>query len=82
MAENVRELRPKTGDSEKITIKLGHADVLKRSVAHKSLDLGLRHYRREDLEAARAAGRMLQVHVLVALHAGPAVKAVPTDRMT
>ncbi len=97
MAEYVRELRPRTGDSEKITINLGyvdlghvdlmvqegfyanrtdfirtairnqldrHAGALKRSVAHKSLDLGLRHYSREDLEAARAAGRMLQVHVL------------------
>lgn len=41
-----------------------HADVLKRSVAHKSLDLGLRHYSRDDLEAVRAAERMLQVHVL------------------
>ena len=41
-----------------------HADAVKRSVAHKSLDLGLRHYSREDLEAALAAGRMLQIHVL------------------
>jgi Arc/MetJ-type ribon-helix-helix transcriptional regulator len=97
MAENVRELRPKTGDSEKITINLGyvdlghvdlmvqegfysnrtdfirtairnqldrHAAVLERSVTRKRLDLGLRHYRREDLEAARAAGQMLKIHVL------------------
>ncbi len=41
-----------------------HADVVKRSVAHKSLDLGLRHYSREDLEAARAAGQTLHIHVL------------------
>jgi hypothetical protein len=33
-------------------------------VAHKSLDLGLRHYSRDDLEAARAAGQMLHIHVL------------------
>ena len=33
-------------------------------MAHKSLDLGLRHYRREDLEAARAAGQMLEIQVL------------------
>ena len=33
-------------------------------MARKSLDLGLRHYRREDLEAARAAGQMLEIHVL------------------
>lgn len=41
-----------------------HAEVTKRSVARKSLDLGLRHYRREDLETARAAGQMLHIHVL------------------
>ena len=29
-----------------------------------SLDLGLRHYTREDLEAARAAGRTLRINVL------------------
>jgi Arc/MetJ-type ribon-helix-helix transcriptional regulator len=33
-----------------------HGDAVKRSVAHQSLDLGLRHYSREDLEAVRAAG--------------------------
>ena len=27
-----------------------HTDAVRRSVAHKSLDLGLRHYSREDLE--------------------------------
>jgi Arc/MetJ-type ribon-helix-helix transcriptional regulator len=41
-----------------------HADAVKRSVAHKSLDLGLRHYSREDLEAVRAAGQTLHIHVL------------------
>ena len=30
-----------------------HADVVKQSTARKSLDLGLRNYSREDLEAAR-----------------------------
>ena len=30
-----------------------HADVVKQSTVRKSLDLGLRHYSREDLEAAR-----------------------------
>lgn len=97
MAGNVRELRPKVGDSEKITINLGyvdlgridlmvqdgfysnrtdfirtairnqlerHAEVVKQSVSRKSLDLGLRHYSREDLEAARAAGQMLHINVL------------------
>jgi Arc/MetJ-type ribon-helix-helix transcriptional regulator len=41
-----------------------HADVVKQSVSRKSLDLGLRHYSRDDLEAVRAAGQMLHIHVL------------------
>lgn len=41
-----------------------HADVVKRSTIRKSLDLGLRHYSREDLEAARRTGEMLEIHVL------------------
>ncbi len=41
-----------------------HADAAKQAVARKSLDLGLRHFTREDLEAARAAGRMLDIRVL------------------
>ena len=97
MPGNIHELRPKTGDSEKITINLGyvdlghidlmvqegfysnrtdfirtairnqlerHAEVVKQSVIRHTLDLGLRHYSREDLEAARAAGQTLRIHVL------------------
>ena len=97
MTSNVRELRPKTPESEKITINLGyvdlghvdlmvqdgfyanrtdfirtairnqldrHADAVRQSVARKTLDLGLRHYSREDLEAVRAAREMLQINVL------------------
>src|SRR6267154_5076726 len=41
-----------------------HADVVKQSTVRKSLDLGLRHYSREDLEAARDAGSTLHIHVL------------------
>src|SRR4051795_13707926 len=41
-----------------------HADVVKQSTVRKSLDLGLRHYSREDLEAARRAGEMLHINVL------------------
>ena len=41
-----------------------HADVVKQSTVRKSLDLGLRHYSREDLEAARRAGEMLHIRVL------------------
>lgn len=93
----VRELRPKPGDSEKITINLGfvdlgHVDLLvsegfyatrtdfirtairnqlerhdaavRHSVAHHKLDLGLRHYSRNDLEAVEAAGETLHIQVL------------------
>jgi Arc/MetJ-type ribon-helix-helix transcriptional regulator len=41
-----------------------HADAVRKSVARKTLDLGLRHYSREDLEAVRAAGETLQINVL------------------
>lgn len=41
-----------------------HADVVKQSTVRKSLDLGLRHFSREDLEAARRAGEMLHINVL------------------
>jgi Arc/MetJ-type ribon-helix-helix transcriptional regulator len=41
-----------------------HADVVRQSTVRKSLDLGLRQYSREDLEAARRAGEMLHIHVL------------------
>jgi len=41
-----------------------HADATRQSVARKSLDLGLRHYCRADLEAAVAAGRRLDIRVL------------------
>lgn len=41
-----------------------HDDVLKRSVKVHSLDLGLRRYSRQKLEAVRAAGEMLDIQVL------------------
>jgi Arc/MetJ-type ribon-helix-helix transcriptional regulator len=41
-----------------------HAEVVRQSVARKTLDLGLRHYTRADLEAARSRGEMLQINVL------------------
>jgi len=97
MIGNVREIRLKPADTEKITINLGyvdlgqvdlmvqegfysnrtdfirtairnqlerHADVVKQSTTRKSLDLGLRNYSREDLEAARRAGEMVHINVL------------------
>jgi Arc/MetJ-type ribon-helix-helix transcriptional regulator len=41
-----------------------HAEAAKQSVVRRNLDLGLRHYGREDLEAAQAAGQMLHIRVL------------------
>jgi Arc/MetJ-type ribon-helix-helix transcriptional regulator len=97
MAENIRELRPKPSDSEKITINLGyvdlghidllvkegfysnrtdfirtairnqlerHEDSVKQSVARHRLELGLRRYTRQDLEAVESAGERLHIQVL------------------
>lgn len=41
-----------------------HADVVKRTVARKTLVLGVQHYTRQDLEAIRATGETLQINVL------------------
>ena len=41
-----------------------HADVVKQAVARKKVELGLRHFTREDLEAVRDAGQMLHIRVL------------------
>jgi Arc/MetJ-type ribon-helix-helix transcriptional regulator len=41
-----------------------HADVVKQTVARKSLVLGMQHYSKADLEAVRAAGQTLQIQVL------------------
>jgi Arc/MetJ-type ribon-helix-helix transcriptional regulator len=41
-----------------------HGDAVRQSVARKTLDLGLRHYSRADLEAARNRGEVLRINVL------------------
>lgn len=41
-----------------------HGDVIKQTVARKSLVLGLQHYSRADLETVRDAGQTLQIQVL------------------
>ena len=41
-----------------------HGDVVKQTVARKSLVLGLQHVSRKDLEAARAVGQQLHIQVL------------------
>jgi Arc/MetJ-type ribon-helix-helix transcriptional regulator len=41
-----------------------HTDEIKRTLARRTLVLGLQHLSRQDLERARAAGEMLQIHVV------------------
>jgi Arc/MetJ-type ribon-helix-helix transcriptional regulator len=41
-----------------------HAEAIKRTVARKTLVLGLHHYTRQDLEAVQSAGERLQINVL------------------
>lgn len=41
-----------------------HAEVVRQTVARRSLVLGMHHYTRADLERARAAGERLQIQVL------------------
>ncbi len=41
-----------------------HADSTRQSTARKSLDVGMRHYGRDELEALHAAGQMLDIRVL------------------
>jgi len=41
-----------------------HADVVKQSVARKTLVLGIQHFSAADLQAAQVAGHQLQIRVL------------------
>jgi Arc/MetJ-type ribon-helix-helix transcriptional regulator len=41
-----------------------HGDVLKQTVARRSMVLGLQRYTREDLERVRTAGEQLHIQVL------------------
>jgi Arc/MetJ-type ribon-helix-helix transcriptional regulator len=41
-----------------------HADDVKRSIVRHTLELGLRRYSREDLEAVKAAGDKLRIQVV------------------
>ncbi|WP_018262477.1 CopG family transcriptional regulator [Methylobacterium sp. WSM2598] len=97
MSGNLHELRPRTPDSEKITVNLGFVDLgridlmvrdgfyanrtdfirtavrnqldrqeesIRHSVARRQLSLGLAHFTRQDLEAARDARTPLHIQVL------------------
>ena len=41
-----------------------HADIVRHSVARRTLDLGLRNYSRAELEAVRKSGETLRINVL------------------
>jgi Arc/MetJ-type ribon-helix-helix transcriptional regulator len=41
-----------------------HADAVKQSIVRRTLELGLRRYSREDLEAVKAAGGKLRIQVI------------------
>jgi Arc/MetJ-type ribon-helix-helix transcriptional regulator len=41
-----------------------HADAVKQTIVRQTLEIGLRHYSREDLEAVKAAGEMLSIKVV------------------
>jgi Arc/MetJ-type ribon-helix-helix transcriptional regulator len=41
-----------------------HADAVKQSIVRHTLELGLRRYSREDLEAVREAGGKLRIQVV------------------
>src|SRR6516225_11942317 len=41
-----------------------HAEVVNASTVRKSLDLGLRHYTRAQLEAAQRDGQVIEINVL------------------
>jgi len=97
MARSDIEVRPRVGETEKMTINLGvvdlgqidllvqegfysnrtdlirtairnqltvHAEEVKRTIARRTLVLGLQNFSRADLERALAAGEMLQIQVL------------------
>jgi Arc/MetJ-type ribon-helix-helix transcriptional regulator len=63
-----------------------HADTIRNTVARKSLVLGLQHYSRADLEAARDAGETLQIQVLglatIAEDVSPDLAAATIDSIT
>jgi Arc/MetJ-type ribon-helix-helix transcriptional regulator len=52
-----------------------HADVVKQTVARRSLVLGLHYYSKADLEAAVQAGERLQIQVLGMASIAPDVTA-------
>jgi Arc/MetJ-type ribon-helix-helix transcriptional regulator len=62
-----------------------HADIIRRTVARKSLVLGLQHFSRADLEAVHAAGHTLRIQVLglatIASDVTPELAAAPSPTL-
>lgn len=52
-----------------------HDEVLRKTVSHKQLDLGLRYFSRADLEKARDSGKALTIQVLGLATIAPDVSA-------
>jgi Arc/MetJ-type ribon-helix-helix transcriptional regulator len=52
-----------------------HREEVKQSIVRYTLELGLRHYTREDLEAVKAAGEKLHIKVLGLASFAPDVSA-------
>lgn len=46
------------------TLLAGHGEAVGRSLARRTLELGLRHYGRAELEAARERGEVLNIAVV------------------
>lgn len=63
-----------------------HADIVKQTVARKSLVLGLQMYSRVELEAVQAAGEKLQIQVLglasIAADVSPELAMATIDSIT
>jgi Arc/MetJ-type ribon-helix-helix transcriptional regulator len=63
-----------------------HADVVKQTVARRTLTVGLQHYSRADLERVVAAGQRLQVQVVglarIADDVTPALALAAIDSVT
>jgi|SRR6185436_11878117 len=41
-----------------------HGEAVQKAIVRQTLELGIRHYSREDLEAVRAAGERLRIKIL------------------
>ncbi|MGH8585225.1 MAG: CopG family transcriptional regulator [Gammaproteobacteria bacterium] len=63
-----------------------HAEVVKLTVARKTLVLGLQDFSRQDLETAQAAGQKLQIQVLglarIAQDVSPELARATIDSVT